>query len=139
MAAETFWHAGMEDSEHTTIASEDERAGVALCGEVAGRLTILVNCHFHRLFTKLIAKIRLQSGIASHRKVSRVAILPDDVNGIPILVETVGHRKVLALDNTMYPEQAIDGELDPGRIGVIRPEHSVELVRSKFVSRWLVL
>ena len=56
MAVETFWHAGVEDSEHTTISSEDERAGVALCGEVAGRLTIVVNGHFGRLITKLIAR-----------------------------------------------------------------------------------
>jgi hypothetical protein len=116
MAADTFRHAGVEDSEHTTIASEDERAGVALCGEVAGRLTIVVNGHFDRLFTKLIAKIRLQSGIASHRKVGGVAILPDDVNGIPIVVVTVGRSWELALNNTLDPEQAIGGELDPGRI-----------------------
>ena len=90
MAAKTPGHARVEDSEHTTIASEDERAGVPLCGEVAGRLTIVVNGRFDRFFTKLIAKIRFRSGIASHRKVGRVAILPDDVKGIPILVETVG-------------------------------------------------
>ena len=90
VAAETFQHARVEDIEHMTITSEDERARVALCGEVAGRLTVVVNGHFDRLSTKLIAKISFQSGIASRRKVGGVAILPNDVNGIPILVVTVG-------------------------------------------------
>ena len=33
VAAEAFRHARVEDSEHPTISSEDERARVALCGE----------------------------------------------------------------------------------------------------------
>ena len=90
MGVKTSENARVEDSEHTTIASEDERAGVPPFGEVAGRPTIVVNGYFDRRITKLIAKIRFQSGIASHRKVGRVAILPDDVKGVPILVETVG-------------------------------------------------
>lgn len=80
----------MEDSEHTTIASEDERARVALCGEVARCHAIVVNGHFDRLFTKLVAKICLQSGIVPHCKVGRIAILPNNINWIPIVVVTVG-------------------------------------------------
>ena len=90
VAAETFRHARVEDSEHKTTTSEDERARVALCGEVAGRLTVVVNGHFDGLSAKRIAEISLQSGIASRRKVGGVAVLPDDVNGISILVVTVG-------------------------------------------------
>lgn len=90
MAAETFGHARVEDSEHTTVASEDERTRVTLCGEVARRLTIVINSHFDRLFARHVAKIRLQSRVASHRKVGRISILPDDVNGITIVVVTVG-------------------------------------------------
>ena len=90
VAAEFFRHARVEDSDHTTIASEDERTRVTLCGEVAGRLTLVVNGHFDRLSTKPIANISLQPGLASHRKVGGVAVFPDDVNGIPLLVVTVG-------------------------------------------------
>ena len=89
VAAKTFRHTGVEDGDHTTIASEDERARVALCREVAGHLIVVVDSHFDRPFTRLIAKVGLQSRIVSHREVSGVAIFPNDVKGIPVLIKTV--------------------------------------------------
>ena len=80
VAAKTFRHTGVKDGNHTTIASKDERARVAVCREVAGRLIVVVDGHFDRLFTKLIAKVGLQSGIASCCEVSGVAVFSNDVN-----------------------------------------------------------
>lgn len=37
-------------------------------------------------------------------------------------------------NNTVDPQQAIARELETGRIGVIRPEYSIEFMPSKFVS-----
>ena len=133
VTAEAFRHARVEDSEHPTISSEDERARVALCGEVARRLAVVVNGHFDRLFAELIAKISLQSGIAAYSKVGDVAVLSDDVNGIPFLVVTVGSGEEFARNDALDLGQSIGGEIHPGRIGTNGPEHGVEFVRSKFV------
>ena len=89
VAAGTFRHSRVEDTDHTTVASEDERARVALCGEGAGLLIVVVYGQFDRLDAKFIASVGLQSGIASHRKVGGVPVLHDDETGIPITVVTV--------------------------------------------------
>ena len=73
----------------------------------ARRLAVVVNGHFDRFIAELIAKISLQSGIAAYRKVGGVAVLPDDVNGVPFLVVTVESSEEFARNDALDLEQSI--------------------------------
>ena len=89
MAAGTFGHSRVEDTDHTTVASEDERARVALCREGARLLIVVVYSQFNRFDAKLITSVGLQSGIASNRKVGGVTILQDNETRLPITIVTI--------------------------------------------------
>ena len=90
VAADTLRHSRVEDTDHTTLTIEDERAGVAFCGEGAGLPIVVVNCQFDRLDAKVVSSVGLQSGVASDREVTAVTILHDDETGLPVTVEAVG-------------------------------------------------
>lgn len=77
VAAETNRHVRAEDSEHTTIAIEDEWTQVAFCGEVAGCLTVVVDGNFDRLY-ETRRKVSLQPRTAFRYKVGDVTVLPDN-------------------------------------------------------------
>jgi hypothetical protein len=66
MAARAFGHARVENADHITLAIEDERARIALGGEIAGLLVVVVDCEFSGLLPKLIAKVGLQARVPSH-------------------------------------------------------------------------
>jgi len=71
----SFWRPRVENTNWTTIASEDGRAWVTLGREYA-RL---------QLNARLITNVSLQSDIASHNKVSGVTVLRDIRQGSLLL------------------------------------------------------
>ncbi len=109
MTAGTFWHPRVEDTDHKTLAIEDERAWVALGGEWAGLLIVVVDGEFGGLDAKLIAKVGLQPGVASNCEVAGVTIIHDDKAGLAVAVETVGISQELGWDPTVDPQLAIRG------------------------------
>lgn len=90
VVAETFRHGRVEDTDHVTFAIEDERAGVALCGEGAGLLIVVINGQFDGLDAKVVGSVGLQSSIASNCEVSAVTVLHHNKTSLPVTVETVG-------------------------------------------------
>jgi hypothetical protein len=86
------------------------------------------------LDAKVIAKVGLQAGVASNRKVGGVTVLHDDEAGLAVAVETVGSSQELARDTTVDPELAIGGELEHRPTATLRVEHIGELLGSKLDS-----
>jgi hypothetical protein len=92
VVAPAFRHPRVENADHMTLAIEDERAsGVALGGERAGLLIVVIDGEFDGLDAKVIAKVDLQTGVASNREVGGVIVLHDDKAGLAVAVETVGN------------------------------------------------
>lgn len=106
----TSGHSRVEDGKHTTNTRPDERTGIALCREVAEGLVVVEDRHFDGLFAEFVTEISFESRVSSYGQVSSVAILADDVNGISVLVKTVGISYELAFNNTLDPQEAISGE-----------------------------
>jgi hypothetical protein len=90
---------------------EDERAWVALGGERAGLLVvvIVIDGEFDGLDldAKVVAKVGLEAGVtvASDREVAGVAVLYDDKAGLAVVVETVRNSQELARDTIVDPEE----------------------------------
>jgi len=122
MAVHTSRHAGVKEGKPITIAVPDERARVTVVGEIARGLVVVVNDDFLGLETDVSADIALQSGVASEPQTSLGTILSNDVEGIPVVVQTVGLSKELARDSLAELEQTIGGELEPFAVGNVRPK-----------------
>jgi len=135
VVGETFWHAGVKDGQHAPITSKDQRARVALGREVARSLAIVVHGRFNRLCTtRLITDVCLQPRITSNGEVGGVAVLANNMDGMPILIEAIRANKEIARNSAPDPELAVEGELDARPIGIVWPKHLVKFVGSKLVS-----
>lgn len=99
----------MQDSERLAVAREDERAGIAAFRKVARRLAVVVDDRLPRLESELGAGIGLHARVAAKRKISRVAVLADDIERLAVLVLSIRSDDELARDDGM------DGELEVGR------------------------
>ena len=134
VVAPAFRHPRVKNTDHMTLSIEDERARVALGGERAGLLIIVIDSEFDGLDAKVIAKVGLQAGVASNCEVGGVTILHDDKTGLAIAVETVRNTEEFAGETTVDPELAIRGELERRPTGTLRVEHVGELLGSKLAS-----
>lgn len=136
MVAPVFPHPRVENTDHMTLAIEDERARVALGRERAGVPVVVVDGEFDGLDAKLIAKVGLEASESSNREVGGVTVLHDDEARLAVDVETVGMSQELTRDPTVDPEQAINGEFEhcSTSTSTLRAEHVGELPGTKLGS-----
>jgi hypothetical protein len=127
IAARASGHARVENADHITHAIDDERARVALGGEIAGLVVVVVDCEFSGLLPKIIAEVGLQARAPSHGEIARVSVLHYDEAGLAVAVETVGIEHALARDETGDPELAIGGEFEHRPTVIERVEHVGEI------------
>ena len=133
-AVYAFPYSRMENTNHMTLAIEDERARVTRGGERAGILIVVIDGEFDGLLAKVIAKVGLGASVASNREVGGVTVLHDNKAGLVVLVTTIGSSQLLARDTTVDPELVICRELEHRLTVSSRVKHLLELTRSKLGS-----
>lgn len=109
VVAQASRHAGMQHGERVAVAGEDEGARVAAGREITGGLTVVVDNHLPRLDSKLGAGVTLHARVATQGELGRVAVFPDDIQGIAVLVVRVG------VEDAATSKDGLDGELETGR------------------------
>ena len=82
-------HARVQDGEAVTVAGEDERSGITLGRKVTRALAIIDN-DLAGLESELGTSIGVHSRIVAQRKLGGVAILGDDIKGLPVLSFRIG-------------------------------------------------
>lgn len=98
-----------------------------MVGEIARRLTEVVNDDLPRLDSELAADIALHARTAAQGKLGRVTVLADDVERIAVLVHRVG------IEDAAASKDGTDGELETGwdlsslANGISGPEKVFEL------------
>ena len=132
MATHALWHARVQYRDHATVTSPDERAGVAVFGEVSRTLVEVVHGDLHGLDTELVAKIGLQHGVASGRQASGATVFSNDVEGVSVVVKAVGSSQKLGRESLANLEAAVGGELQPSSVRDVGPEHDVEFAGGPF-------
>ena len=91
------------NTNHTTLAIEDEQARVTLVSKQARLLVIVIDGEFDGLDAKVIAKVGHEAGVPSDSDVGGVSILHDDKAGFAVAVETVRNIQELTRDTTIDP------------------------------------
>ena len=134
VVAPAFRHPRVKNTDHMTLAIEDERARVALGRERTRLHVIVIDGEFDGLDAEVVAKVGLEAGVASDREVSGVAVLHDEKAGLAASVETVGNSQLLARETTVDTELAIRGPLERRPTTTLGVEHIGELPRSKLGS-----
>ena len=87
------------------------------------------------LDAKAVAKVGLETGVASNREVDGTTLLRGDRIGRAVDVETVGFSQKLALDTTLDSERVISGELERCPTATtLRVEHISKLRGSELSS-----
>lgn len=133
VAMHSSGHAGVKEGKPTTLAVKDQRARVSVVGEIARGEVKVVNDDFLGLQTDVSADVALQTRIASKRETGLATILANHVQGVPVLVDTVGINEKLARESLADLQQAIGGELEAFAVGNVRPELPLEFLRIIFI------
>lgn len=136
---ETTRLARMKHGERFAFAGEDERARVAMIGEIPGSLEamslrVVVNNNFTGLNSKLVASVPVHSSTASEGELGGAAIFGKNDKWVAVLV------LCLRVENATTRGSTGDRELQVGRnlitflINLDGPKQVFELCRTELVS-----
>jgi hypothetical protein len=101
-------HSRVQDGERVAITRKDKRTRIAMIRKVPRSLAIVVDDDLPGLESEVGAGIGVHARVAAQGKLSRVAVLANDVEGLAILVLRIG------VDDEAATKSGTDGELEVG-------------------------
>jgi len=127
MVVQASRHARVQDGERISIAREDKRTRISMVRKVIQILAIVIHDDLPGLLSEVGAGIGIHSRVPAQRKLGRVAVLGNDIEGLAVLVLRIG------IDDGTTRKSTTDGELEIGwdrpalTNGSERPEEILEL------------
>ena len=134
MVVQASRHSRVQHGERVAVSREDQGARVTVIREVARGLAIVVHDDLPGLEPEVGAGIGVHTRVAAQRKLGRVAVFGNDIEGLAVFVLRIG------IDDETARKSTTDGELEIGwdrsalTNGSDGPEEILELTSSILIT-----